>query len=83
MNPELLYIFVPIILIIIIIIWPRQIDTVYSKDKTKILFKIYKRDLGFQVRDYTSSFTKKIYFKTYIDVEAYIIRKLLGWSSIS
>lgn len=79
--PEVLMIAILIFFItMFIVLLPKPIDVVYNKDKSKKLFKIYTQVSGFRVKDYSSSFSRRsIYFRSYVDVEAYIKRRINGW----
>lgn len=71
-----------VILVLILILMPHLIDLVYTKDGD-LMFKVYSRKSGiFLVKDYTRHFKRKIYFKSYVDVEAYISRRINGWNEL-
>lgn len=66
----------------IIIIWPRPIDEVRD-DRNRLLFTIYQSGRGFQVNDHNGIIKRKIYFKTYVDVEAFIKRRINNWNDLN
>lgn len=74
---------VPIMIIwLIYILFPRYIDVIVDEDDV-LLFKIYQARSGkFYVKDYTGMLRAKLPFKTYVDLEAYIYRKLNGWNDV-
>lgn len=70
-----------VLLFIFIIYYPRSIDEVRN-DKNKLLFTIYQSGFRFIVHDYRTLFKRRIVFKTYVDVEAFIQRRVNGWKDI-
>lgn len=69
-------------LVFIIIIWPRPIDEVRD-DRNRLLFTIYQSGRGFQVNDHQGITKRRIYFKTYVDVEAYVKRRVNSWNDLT
>lgn len=73
------YITIIILIIMLLMSLPRLVDQVFDIND-KVMFKIYsKRSGSFRVDDFTRGFRKKINFKTYIDVQAYVLRRVNGW----
>lgn len=71
-----------VILIYILLKLPRTIDVVYDDSNKQVLFKVFSKRGSFLVYDYTRTRRMKIIFKTYVDVEAFINRRVNGWQNI-
>ena len=67
------------LLIYIYLKLPRTIDVITARDNDKVLFKVYSKHNSFTVHDFTKFRKMKISFRSYVDVEAYIFRRINGW----